>query len=175
MLVLLMACPGSPDTIDTPIDDDPVIEDPVIENPVDDPVVDDTPEDEYIVTEEVYNQTFDEVEALVQELNEIIRSGNFNSWKNYLVPEYKAVLESRENLQKSSESPILKKYNIELRNLKDYFEYVVKPSRSSVRLDELVFIDDTRVKAIMIVKEKQILIYQLENLNGTWKLNDFSQ
>jgi hypothetical protein len=76
-------------------------------------------------------------------------------------------------LQKLSDSPILKRNNIVLKSLDDYFQYVVAPSRSNARLDDLVFLDKNTVEAIMVVRGQRVILYQLENRDGKWKIGLF--
>ncbi len=126
--------------------------------------------EEYEVTEEIYKKTFEAIEELIQRLNSIIKSEDFETWLTYLTEDYKEKLNDQQFLKEVSEQPILKKYNIRLTSIRDYFTYVVVPSRSNARLDEIVFVDDTHVKAIMILNENPVILYQLEKKNGSWKI-----
>jgi hypothetical protein len=147
----------------------------------DDPPVTPVPEDEtstepsteeqsYSVSQEVYQRTFTEIERTIQELNTIIQQGDFETWTTYLTWEYIDEMSSPENLRKMSDRPILRKYNVKLESLQDYFRFVVVPSRSHVRLDDIVFLNEGRVKAIMEVDGQRIILYQLEKRDDTWKI-----
>ena len=142
-------------------------EEPVEEEPVAEEIQETA---EFVVSEEVYTETFEDIRGLIGELNSIIRSENYSVWLGYLTNDYKSHFSSAEVLKENSDQPLLRKYNISLRSLEDYFKYVVVPSRSNARLDDLVFIDNEHVKAIMVVKDRITILYQLELVNGVWKI-----
>lgn len=131
------------------------------------------PEDDFVVTEDMYEQTFTDVETLIAELNAIIRDENYEAWTTYLTKIYKSSLEDPEELSRISEEPILKKYNIRLETLRDYFFYVVVPSRSDASLDDIVFVNESQVKAIMIINNRRSILYKLEKIDDKWKIGDF--
>ncbi len=134
------------------------------------PKAEEESEEEYQVSEEVYKQTFDDVESLIQELNEIIKRKDYSTWRTYLTGEYREKYSNFAVLDKLSNQPTLQKYDITLNSLKDYFIYVVAPSRANAKLDDLVFEDENYVKAIMEIKGNRVILYQLENVNGQWKI-----
>jgi hypothetical protein len=148
----------------------PVEEIPVEELPVEEPEQEETGEEDFVVSEEVFSRTFNDIEELIKKLNKIIGASNYDSWLEYLTKEYKNYYSDEETLRELSKRPILQKYNIRLTSLKDYFNYVVVPSRSDVRLDDLVFEDNNRVKAIMIIEDQRVILYQLEKVNDEWKI-----
>ena len=123
-----------------------------------------------MVTEEFYTKTFIDIEKMILELNNIILKQDYNTWLSYLTDEYIRRFSDPENLQQISEEPKLKRYNVRLRNLRDYFNYVVVGSRQNVRLDDIVFIDSDHVKALMVIDGVPYLLYLLENINGEWKI-----
>jgi hypothetical protein len=128
------------------------------------------PSEEFEVTEEVYEQTFQEVESLIQELNEIISSRSYSKWLTYLTEQYRQRYSDPAVLAELSNQPTLKEYDIRLRSLEDYFRYVVVPSRSEVRLDEIIFTDEEHVRAIMEVDDRQVILYRLRLVDGKWKI-----
>lgn len=130
----------------------------------------DNVEPEFLVSEEVFTETFEDIRRLIDELNAIIREENYEKWLRYLTNDYIGHFSSPEVLKENSEQPLLKKYNVELRSLRDYFNYVVVPSRSNARLDDLVFVDNEHVKAIMIFNDKRTILYQLETGGEGWKI-----
>ncbi|MCF7938870.1 MAG: hypothetical protein K9L68_09765 [Spirochaetales bacterium] len=129
----------------------------------------DDPED-FEISEEVYTETFSDVENVIRELSSIIRKENFNAWKEYLTKEYIEEYSDPQTLRELSEYPLFKKNNIKLDSLRDYFQYVVVPSRSSARLDDLEFIGKEKVKAIMIEDEQRIVLFYLEKTQTGWKI-----
>ncbi len=134
------------------------------------PEVEEKSEDEYQVSEEVYKQTFDDVESLIKELNEIIKRKDYSTWLTYLTREYREKYSNPEVLEEVSNQPTLQKYDIKLNSLKDYFIYVVAPSRANAKLDDLVFEDENHVKAIMEIKGNRVILYLLEKVSGQWKI-----
>jgi hypothetical protein len=123
------------------------------------------------ITHEEYRKTFDEVEAVIEELNSIIKAGDYERWHTHLTQRFIAEIMNPHNIDRINEQPILKRNNIVIKTLGDYFMYVVAPSRTSVQLDDLVFTDADRVKAFMFVRENRVLIYQLEKKGGKWKIS----
>ncbi len=130
-------------------------------------------EEEFVVTEEVFIKTFDEIEATIEELNKIIKAENFEKWKTYLTGEYIETYSGKEKLAEVSDQPIMKRNNIVIRSLKEYFQYVVVPSRSNARLDDLEFIDSDHVRAIMEIRGQRVILYQLEKTEDNWKIGVF--
>lgn len=131
------------------------------------------PREEFEVTEEVYEQTFDEVEQTIARLNTIIRERNFEAWKSYLTDEYEEEYSDPETLAEWSESPLLQRNEITLRSLEDYFSFVVVPSRSNARLDDLEFVDENTVEAFMNVRGRRALLYLLRKEDGVWKIDSY--
>jgi hypothetical protein len=125
------------------------------------------------VSEELYEQTFTEVEKTISELNEIISDRNFSAWQDYLTDDYRRTYSDPEVLADSSQSTVLVRNNITLRTLEDYFNFVVVPSRSNARLDDLVFIGEETVEAIMEVNERRYLLYLLKKTGNRWKIDTF--
>ncbi len=130
-------------------------------------------EPEYTVSEELYDETFEEVEEVVAHLNEIIAERDYEAWRGLLTDEFVAVHSDPDRLRRRSESPILRRRSIVLESLQDYFEAVVVPSRADARLDDLRFLDDDRVEALMAVGDRKILLYQLRRDAATWKIDHY--
>jgi len=122
------------------------------------------------VSKEVYAKTFSEVEKVIKDLNTIISNQEYDAWVSYLTPEYRRQMSSPANLDELSSMPLLKRNNIVLSSLQDYFTWVVVPSRSHVRLDDLVFLNENTVDAIMHVRGQSVILYRLEKRNGAWKI-----
>lgn len=125
---------------------------------------------EFVVTEEVYIKTFDEIRDFIQNLNQIIRSEDYETWLTYLSDDYIQITSDPVYLKDQSEKPLLKQSNIELRDLKDYFYHVVVPSRSQAQLDEIEFLDEDHVKAISILRSTRVVLYLLVRAGGRWKI-----
>jgi hypothetical protein len=125
---------------------------------------------EFKVTEEVYQKTFEEIEGVIAELNAIIRARDFVRWEQRLTTAYRDRTSNPGYLAEVSQSEALKKKGVVLRSLEDYFNQVVVPSRSSVKLDQLAFVDATHVKAITVIQGESYILYWLVRENGTWNI-----
>ncbi len=136
------------------------------------PVVEDAADtgDDYIVTQEFYEQTFEEIEALILELNRVISAKQCERWLSYLSAEYIETFSSGEVLDAINEFPQMKDNGIVLKDLKDYFEWVVVPSRSRAVLGEIVFVGEFKVIAYSSFDGKKAKLYELEKINGIWKI-----
>ncbi|MDC7240123.1 MAG: hypothetical protein PQJ50_07160 [Spirochaetales bacterium] len=166
-----------------PVEEEPVTEPVIIETPSEPeehPVVKDEPEEEVIVSDEtgfevsieVYEQTFDEITALIEKLNGIISDRKYDTWKRYLSDSYISTYNDRATLREIGESSkILSDNNIELKTLKDYFEWVVVPSRSRATVDDIVFSDDKHLTVYTLIKDKRTILYQLEKFEDNWLIS----
>ncbi len=130
-------------------------------------------EKEFVLDKDTYIKTKEDLSKLVETLNGIIERRDYNTWLSYLSKEYYDYYSSPEVLKEQSESPLLKKYGIVLRSLKDYFNYVVVGSRKNVRLDEIKALDKNHIKAYMYVDGTPVIIYELVKINGEWKITLF--
>ena len=120
------------------------------------------------ITKETYDQTKTEMEKIVEKLNRITATKDYTQWTTFLSEEYKQQYSQSLTLQKVSEALPVK--GIKLKSLKDYFTYVFVPSRQNVRVDDIKFVSPTRVDVIMKQANVSLLVYGLENINGSWKL-----
>lgn len=123
------------------------------------------------VTKEVYEATLFDIKKFIEQLNTIIRNRDYDTWIGYLSPEYIAETSDPAYLAKISETPILKRQSITLRSLKDYFLYVVVPSRQNDRVDEIEFVGEDRIVAFTLnAKGERLVLYYLEKLDHLWKI-----
>jgi outer membrane biosynthesis protein TonB len=137
------------------------------------------------ITREQYNTAKGDVQRLVQELNGIIQSRNYESWATYLSASYLDQIKSSAFLAKMTEqlyerdkavasrmgksvAAIQKRI---LRTSQDYFIYVVVPARSNSRVDDISFISNTWVTAYTVSSNGQReILYDLEQIDGKWKI-----
>lgn len=125
------------------------------------------------VSEELYDRTFSAVEEMITEFNRIIANRDFGAWKGHLTERYIRTYSDPDVLEQSSQSSVLVRNNIVLRDLQDYFTYVVVPSRANARLDDLVFVSEDTVEAIMVINERRYVLYLLKNVDDRWKIDTF--
>ncbi|MCK5674501.1 MAG: hypothetical protein KAH95_14065 [Spirochaetales bacterium] len=114
-----------------------------------------------------------DISELIQKLNRIITSKDFNSWKNHLSEDYINYYSDPAVLKEKTQSPLLTKYKIVLRSLEDYFNYVVVGSRQNVKLDEIKVLDRDHIKAYMFINNKAVIIYELIRIDNIWKIGKF--
>jgi len=144
---------------------------PPVSTPEKKPEVIKTEDQSTEISHEEYTKTFEEVEKVIDELNSITKAGDFSRWTTYLSNKFTQEVMNPKALENINEQPLLKRNNITIKTLSDYFMYVVVPSRASVRLDDLIFTDSNRVRAFMQIRGDRVLIYQLEKINGKWKIS----
>ncbi len=183
VLLLFAACEGGPEPVpeETASETAPAGPEPPAE-PESDTQTEAEPEEEPAeaepgaeepieVSEEVYEQTFDEIEGTIQELNAVISARNFERWKTYLTDAYLDEYSDPPRLAEISEMPILQRNDITLSSLRDYFKWVVVPSRQDARLDDLRFLSENEVYAIMNINENPVILYRLRKVDGRWKVD----
>ncbi|HCM27151.1 MAG: hypothetical protein A2Z99_11815 [Treponema sp. GWB1_62_6] len=133
--------------------------------------VEEVPFDPSTITREVFDSTKTDVQQLISRLNEIIRTKDFQTWTEFLGAEYRRAMSDKAFLSRMSDFSVLKKQNIVLTELRDYFIYVVVPSRAKDRVDDIEFIGQNRVKAFTInAKGQRLRLYDLEKTEGGWKI-----
>ena len=126
----------------------------------------------YEVSKEKYEQTLDEIKELIDTLNNIISNKKYEKWKLFLSEEYIKTYNDPVKLKQiSDQSQILSDNGIVLTSLKDYFDWVVVPSRSAARVDDIVFLDDRMLVVYMKINNKNTILYQLENIDEKWQIS----
>jgi hypothetical protein len=129
------------------------------------------PFDPSSVTADVKNATFIDVRAFIESLNQIIRKQDYEAWLSNLTDEYIGYYSDPAILAQYSEYPIMKRNNIKLQTLKDYFIYVVYPSRQNDKVDDIEFVSETLIKAITVSpKGDRNILYMLEKHDDAWKI-----
>jgi hypothetical protein len=129
------------------------------------------PKPEFSVTTEVYNRTFDEIRAVIDELNRHIAGGEYEGWLEHLTQNYVRETSRPEFLDKWRDDPELKQRGIVLRTLKDFFVYRVVPTRTTAKLDEIEFVDDEHVYAFTVLRGEKYLLYSLVKTAEGWKVD----
>ncbi len=127
--------------------------------------------EKFEVSEELYNQTFNDINSVIEELNRIILNREYKNWLTYLTEAYFKNTSRPEYLIRWQKDPRLQEKKIVIRTLKDYFDYVVVPTRSRAKLDEIEFRDDTHVYAYTVFQTKKYLLYSLVKTEQGWKIN----
>jgi len=161
--------------VETPVVEEKVVEkvEPEVITPKEEPKI--IPEEKpevFVVTEEEYDKTFDQIEVFISDLNKTISSGDFITWQTLLSESYIDKYGDTKFLQELSDNPVLKDYGIKLKKLRDYFNYVVIPSRSNVVIDEIQFIDENKIKALTFTNNQKFVVYLLIRTDNGWIISD---
>ena len=123
-----------------------------------------------LVTKEKYQETFKNVRALIEQLNTIIANRDYEAWTQHLTEQYIKTFSDPKTLAAISDQPMMKRQNIRLLTLRDYFLNVVVPSRANAHLDDLEFTSKTQVQAITVITGNRYILYNLRLENGSWKI-----
>jgi hypothetical protein len=123
------------------------------------------------ISQEEFETAKTEAQQLVQRLNGLIRSRNYNAWVSYLSPDYFAEISSPAYLARASQQPRLIQRNISLTTAREYFDIVVVPSRTRDRVDDIEFISHNKIKALTLSpKGEWLRLYELEKTKEGWKI-----
>ena len=121
------------------------------------------------VPAEVKEAVKNDIVDYINELNNIIRRRDYREWTKRITATYQRHLSWPENLERASEADRLKKNNVKLQNLYDYFIHVVVPSRDHDRVDDIEFVKEDRVKAYTVDRNsRRLRLYELERSGDTW-------
>jgi hypothetical protein len=128
-----------------------------------------------------------DIEAFIVELNGIIRARNYAAWVAHLDTSYFDEIRSSSFLEEKTEDLYLRDQVVAqnagrdprmvakriLRTPRDYFDYVVVPSRANDRLDDIAFISETHVRAYTIDgRGQRLVLYELASINNKWLIVD---
>ena len=137
------------------------------------------------ITREKFETAKADVQALISELNRIIRAKNYNAWRGHLSDSYFKEISSEAFLEEKTEELYRRDQIVAqnvgrdpkrvskkiLRTSKDYFDNVVVPSRSNDRMDDIDFVSENRVKAYTVDNRGQrLVLYDLEIIESKWKI-----
>ena len=128
---------------------------------------------DFTLDEETYKKNKEDIARFITKLNKLIEAKDYDTWLTFLSKDYYQYYSDPKVLLEQSESPLLKKYKITLRSLKDYFNYVVVGSRKNVHLDEIKALDASHIKAYMYVNGTPVIIYELAKINNKWEITHF--
>jgi hypothetical protein len=165
-LLGVFSCMGKPEVVQTeelpPVEQAPVEPEPVPAEEDFDPAT---------ISQEMFEETLKEVQGFVGTLNEIIRAKNYMTWLDCLDDSYLLRIGSPEFLREISEGNYLRSQKIVLKSIEDYFNYVVVPSRTNIRVDDIVFISQSRVRAFALDRKGvRLVLYVLEKIGQSWKI-----
>jgi hypothetical protein len=137
------------------------------------------------VSREDYDTTMQDIQEMILTLNGIVRAKNFDTWMSYLADSSITKINSRQFLEERANDlhkknlsnavvrgqDISRVRRINFRGPRDYFDYVVVPSHTNDHVDEIAFSSQTQVTAYTRdEKGQRLILYDLENINGQWKI-----
>jgi len=123
------------------------------------------------VSVEVKTAAISDIRSLIDELNEIIQRKDYTAWLRHLTADYVSYYSDPILLALYSEYPILKQQGIHLETLKDYFLFLVYPSRQNDRVDDIEYVSENLVKAITVSPQgNRDILYILEKHGDTWHI-----
>jgi hypothetical protein len=195
--VLLIACGTQPKTANGALQaaEEPAKEELAAEKPAEEKPLAEKPADEKIagavitdaqnaggLTEESYEQVFNEVKAFIENLNMVIRSRNYSKWREALSEERLNEISSPEFLANASKTNSMRRRGIVLKTVYDYFLHVVVPSRANSQVDKIDILDNNRVRALYMYTRKTgsdneertetvpLLVYELAKIGDSWTI-----
>jgi hypothetical protein len=122
-------------------------------------------------TEQEKNEALFDIRDFILKLNKIVQKKDYAAWYSYLTQDYIAYYSNPDVLAEISNQPTLRKFNIVLKSLQDYFNYVVYPSRQNDAVDEIEYIGYNKVKVYTYVNNVRLVLYVLEKVDGKWMIS----
>jgi hypothetical protein len=131
---------------------------------------------------ESYEEVFSEVKAFIERLNHIIQSKDYDKWKDALSKERFNEISSPEFLANVSSTDAMKRRNIVVNTVHDYFLNVVVPSRANSQVDKIEILDNSRVRAFYMSSRRVVsgdkmrtetvplLVYELRKSGNSWAI-----
>ena len=136
------------------------------------------------VSKAVYQAAKLEITYLIYDLNFIIRHKDYNAWVTHLSDSYYEEISGKNFLEEKTEElyrrdqvvaqnigrdPNMVEKRV-LKTARDYFDYVVVPSRVNDRLDDISFLSEDRVRAYTIDDRRgqRLVLYDLALINHSW-------
>ncbi len=139
----------------------------------------DSSDDEYLrsianlnETESVSKQEFtddkNEILDIISDLAVIMETKDTLGWLDYICEESKTYYKNPANLrkaQKRHKNPL-----IEFRTIEDYFLNVFIEARKYSSIDEIRYVSRTKVKAVQVREDTDVVYYEFIKENDKWKV-----
>lgn len=121
------------------------------------------------VTKEVFNEDKAKILNIIKNLTIYMQNFDYKGWVSCLDEESISYWSKRQHLQKASNR--LPKKGLRLNTLEDYFKFVFIPARTGHSVEEIRYESPTRVKAVQVKNETDLIYYNFHKVNGVWKLH----
>ncbi|OHD19444.1 MAG: hypothetical protein A2087_00775 [Spirochaetes bacterium GWD1_61_31] len=123
------------------------------------------------VSEEIREATLFDIKGFIEDLNSIIQRQDYSTWYDYLTTAYIEFYSNPQTLAELSELFVIRRQGIVLRSLRDYFLYVVYPSRQNDKVDEIEFLAQDIVRAYTLDgRGNRLVLYTLQRIDNAWKI-----
>lgn len=113
------------------------------------------------------------VGEFVDNVHERIANGDYEGWRERLTEEYVAHFSDEDVLESLSDSPVLRRNNVSLDGLRDYFEHVVRASRTDVEVEEVEVRGSDTALAISEVDGEPVVLFSLIRDDRDWKIDRY--
>lgn len=113
------------------------------------------------------------VGEFVDDVHERIANGDYEGWRERLTEDYVAHFSDEEVLETLSDSPVLRRNNVSLDGLRDYFEHVVRASRTDVEVEEVEVRGSDTALAISEVDGEPVVLFNLIRDDRDWKIDRY--
>ncbi len=144
---------------------------PVDKTPIAQETPDRKPFDPQTITPEEKRNTMVDIDIFIEELNQVIQRRDYDLWLGYLTKAYIDYYSSEAVLDEWSQFPVLKRQGVVLKSLKDFFFYIVYPSRGNAKPDDIEYLDYELIKVMAInSKGERVILYYLEKVGNSWKM-----
>lgn len=109
----------------------------------------------------------------VNEVHELIASGEYDAWRALLTERYVEHYSDNDVLAALSESPVLERNNVTLDGLRDYFDHVVRASRTNVDVKAVEVQGENTALALSEVGGEPAVLFNLVRDNEDWKIDHY--
>ena len=120
------------------------------------------------VSKQEFTDDKHEILQIISELAIIMETKNTLEWLNYIEDESKVYYKNPVNLRKAQRK--LRNKLIELKTIEDYFLYVFIEARRNKSIDEIRYVSRTKVKAVQVREDTDVVYYEFVKENGKWKV-----
>ncbi|GMO50502.1 MAG: hypothetical protein Pg6C_14380 [Treponemataceae bacterium] len=117
------------------------------------------------ISEDTFRADKAAIMKIISDLEKIMNATDTPQWRKYLSPSSTLYLRNAANLRiVSSKLPP----QLILRNDEDYFKFVFIPARQGRKIDEIRYESATKVKAVQMIGNKDVVYYFFEKIDGRW-------
>lgn len=150
-----------------------IMEEPVIEESYSEEYLRSTSslsnEDAVIVPPKVFEEDKNQIFLIINDLDRIMKTKDFDSWISYLNPDSYDYWANRHNLQELSRN-LIPLGGKQINNIREYFETFFIPARRGRIVDEIRYVTPTHVKVVQYKNKTDIIYYFFDKIDGEWKL-----